>query len=180
MITLWPNGSSFRDKYAMRYSELLEAITTVKTGVAPDVKALYHFTNVKGLIGILRSDGIHPGHNGRVSFTFNPAQSLFRYTAAVLIFDASLGHTVKLIRYQGDAASLAGGDEEEYYADTAVRPLLPSLRSVVIRPNIFDDGAKAFAEMYRITKQQLRTLLQSWQTRGVDVVYKDFNDTETL
>lgn len=148
-----------------------EWIDAVQTVPSP----LYHFTNIKGLIGILRSEAIQPGRNGRVSFTFNPSQSLFRYMSAVLVFDHP---EVALVRYEGDAASLAGGDEEEFYANEAVP--LTRLQSIVVRPNIWQDDERAFRSMYGIGKAQLKALLQDWQSRGVAVSFRDFNDTETL
>jgi hypothetical protein len=139
---------------------------------------LYHFTSIKPLIAIMQSDSLNVGKNGTVSFTFHPGQSLFRYSGAVLTFSPNLRSAFDLHRYEGDAASLAGGDEYELFAEAAVRPVSQYLRAIVIRSIVLADNERDFKTQYRLSKKDFRGLIEKWRQKGINVVVTDFNDTD--
>jgi hypothetical protein len=138
---------------------------------------LYHFTTAKNLIGILNDEQLFPGQNGRVCFTDDPEQRLFRYMPVVLKFSGELSQDVELTRFEGDAASLAGGDEREFYATHPVS-LRPHLQAIFVRSNTFDDTAADFRARFGMSKRDLRAVLASQEKEGVTVKVTDFNDTD--
>jgi len=148
-----------------------------RESAVPKVPALYHFTKAKNLIGILSTGALRPGDNGRVSFTDDAEQPLFRYMPVVLKFDGRLATDVDLTRFEGDAASLAGGDEREFYATRSVA-LRPYLRAIFVRPNTFDESAAEFRARFGMSKKDFRALLATASAQGARVTVTDFNDKD--